>query len=290
MRSSPGVSSYARSASATIAPSPSRATIARSAATAAPAAPAGRPRAASSRSAVSRPVLDAVAVAVGEVHRRGGERERGVRRQLVGPEAPEPGLTSATRPFGDAAAGDRPQQPPGAVHVAGRDRVLERRRRSSPSCSCQVAGPAVQRGDRLRLVPAQLGAQHLPEQRVMAVLGLGRVERDERDARAREVAQHRARAGGRRARRRTAGPDSRPRIDVRRRKSASAAGRPRQDLVAQVVGDQPVVAGEVGRRAGCAIAAPAQRQRGEVQGGGPALGVAQQHGEVGRARGRRRPC
>ena len=53
-----------------------------------------------------------------------------------------------------------------------------------------------------------------------------------------------------------------------------------QDLVAQVVGHQPVVAGEGGDGRAAIVAAP-DRERGDVERGGPALRALQQRGEIG---------
>ena len=72
------------------------------------------------------------------------------------------------------------------------------------------------------------------------------------------------------------GPDSSSSIDVRSRNAEPLRVEPVEDLVAQVVGEQPVVAAEA--LDGAAQVGPAaQREGGEVETGGPALGPLEQH-------------
>ena len=125
-------------------------------------------------------------------------------------------------PAGHSATGDRPQPAPGDAHVARGESVVEREGHLA-LLLVPLARPAVQVSGARGLAAALLGAQHLAEQRVVAVRGVRRIERCERDSRPREVAQHLARSG--RAQHGVAHrPRQDPRTDVRMRNSTSAAG------------------------------------------------------------------
>ena len=176
------------------------------------------------------------------------------------------------------AGGDAPQQIGGAVDVAGRDGVVDRAvglaARGVPR-----ARPAVEVALDLGLAPAQLGAEHVREQAVVAVAVVGAVERDEHEVRAGEVAQRRARP-------RTAEHGVAQRAgELREHRGAgeeaqALARQAGEELVAQVVGDEPVVAGEPGDGA-VAVGLLAERERGEVEAGGPPLGAVHEELDVG---------
>ena len=79
------------------------------------------------------------------------------------------------------------------------------------------------------------------------------------------------------------GPVSRSRTAVRSRKSRTAGRLPGQDLVGQVVDDEPVAAGERLDEASdlAALRDAAQGQRGELKAGDPALGALLERVHVG---------
>ena len=274
-------------ASSTIVSRLPRPTIARMAASAA-VAEAGRVRLLREQGLRrARPVLQAVAVAVGQVHGGGGEGERGIRGELLGPEAVQPRAYVRGAAVRDPAGRDRPQPASRLARVARRDRVLERGRDLALAL-VPFAGATVQLGGARRLAAALLGAQHLAQQRVVAVLRVGRVERHERDARPREVAQHGARPV--RAQDRVAHRTGQRAEDRRAHQERDARRRqPRQHLVAQVVGEEPVVAGEAGAPRGAGHGRRGRRaRRGRARRASPRCGAAAPRGR--RARGRRRPC
>ena len=212
-------------------------------------------------------------------------------RDLLGREALEPAADDRVAAAHDPAGGDVPQQIGGAVDVAGRDGVVDRAvdlaARGVPG-----ARPAVEVALDLGLAPAQLGAQHVREQAVVAVAVVGAVERDEHEVRAGEVAQRRARP-------RTAEHGVAQRAgELREHRGAgeeaqALARQAGEELVAQVVGHEPVVAGEPGDGA-VAVGLLVKRERGEVEAGGPPLGALHDELDLGgpeaeRRRGPRRP-
>jgi hypothetical protein len=80
------------------------------------------------------------------------------------------------------------------------------------------------------------------------------------------------------------GPVKRPRTEVSRRKP-DVVGLPVQDLVDEVVDDEPVVTGEAGdERAG--VVAVLERQGGELQGRDPPFGPALEGVDVRAVRSR----
>ena len=125
----------------------------------------------------------------------------------------------------------------------------------------------------------QVRAQDVGEQVVVAVPLPPVVERDEEQVGALERDEA---SPCRRSRPVTAsqsGPVSRSRTDVRSRKSRTSVGLAGQHLLGEVVDDVAVVAGEPGdERAG--VVAALHRQRGQLQGGDPALGALVQRRDV----------
>ena len=226
----------------------------------------------------AEPVLEAVAVAVDEMGRGRRERERRVRGDLLGAHAGEPGPDAADAAVGDAGGGDRPQPRCDVAVVAGGERVADGLV-EPPLALVPCRGSPVQVGGPQRIAPALLGPEHLGEQRVVAELVVRPVERHERDARARELPEQRPRAG--RAGQPVAGGARQPRQDGGAQQERDGGqGERGQDLVAQVVGHQPVVAGEGGDGRAAIVPAP-DRERGDVERGGPALRALQQRGEIG---------
>jgi len=126
----------------------------------------------------------------------------------------------------------------------------------------------------------QVGAEHLAQQRVKAEPRVRPVERDQQHVGASEVEQRRGRALT--LQRLVAELAAHP---LERRgapqEPQSPARRRLQKLLLQVVGDDPVVAGEPGQRP-VEVRGLAQRQAGEVNGCRPALDPAHDHVDLAR--------
>ena len=176
---SPGSRAAAAAASARMRSRPSRAArTPRTSATAA-SGPSGSGASAAAEAARGGrgPVLDAVAIAGGE-RRSSPRRGRGADAAAISSGAKRSSQPRHDRVAAahDPAGGDAPQQLGGAVDVARRDGVVDRAvglaARGVPG-----AGPAVQVALDLGLAPAQLGAEHVREQAVVAVAVVGAVER-----------------------------------------------------------------------------------------------------------------
>jgi hypothetical protein len=214
-------------------------------------------------------LLGRVAMALGQVGRGCRERERRVGGQLGGSERREPALEDPRAPRADVRGRDRHQQPPGAADVVAGDGVPDRLRRLAVRAE-PVARAAVQRRLELGLDPQQLGAERACEHRVVAELRVVAIERLEEDVAGGELVQH-----GRRAAR------VEDRVAQRRAQAAQDRGPPQEggavvrqageQLVADVLGDEPVGPAEAGdRRIGVGLLG--DRERGEVQADGPAFG------------------
>jgi hypothetical protein len=141
-----------------------------------------------------------------------------------------------------------------------------------------VACPAAQVGDALRLVVEQAGAQHVAEQVVVAVPGAAVVERDQEQVRPLQLFEDRlgivAPGDGRAQRPGQPGQD--------RGGEEEVAGLRRlviEDLVGEVVEDEPIIAGELGDERG-RIRTSLHRQGGELEGGDPSFGPGIEHVHV----------
>ncbi len=174
----------------------------------------------------------------------------------------------------------------GEIPVAACERVPERRnglvRRPVPA-----RAEALQQAEVVRARAAQLRAEELQQQPVIAVPDLGPGVAGDEEVRCRELGQHPAavapagqRVGELRA--------DRVRNGRTEQELAQAVGLPVEDLVQQVVRDGPIVARETAQEAG-AIRLRGERERGEADPGGPALGAIAQRldialGQIGRER------
>ena len=213
--------------------------------------------------------------------RREGEGEDGAGRDLLLVEAVQPALDRAGRALPGEGRHGPPQQARRPVGVAGRDRVVERLGQLAlllvPGARAAV-DLELHRG----VAAPQPGAQRAADERVHAELLLGAVQRRERQARPRQAAQ------------RSPGPATvedgvaeaagEPVQRCGALEQREVVGRqPAEDGVLDVVGDDPVVAGEAGH-GGAEVALLAQRQAREVQRRGPALGRAGERHRVRRGR------
>ena len=126
-----------------------------------------------------------------------------------------------------------------------------------------------------RVRPPQLGPQHAGEEAVVAVRGVGVVERHDEEVRARHVAQRDTGGGPPQH-----GVAERAGQLVEHRRALEEAQplgvEPVEQLVAQVVGEQPVVAAEP-LDGPVQVGPVAQREGGDVETGRPALGPVEQH-------------
>ena len=142
-------------------------------------------------------------------------------------EAAQPVLhRGASTPCSSELGQAAPDEVAGALDLVRGERVLEAALAVADT-RVPGAGAPVQRGLELRLGAAQLGAQHLAEQAVMAV-ALGRaVERDEREAGAHAAARAAGRRRGARGPRRRRARSARRGSSVRstNRSSSGARGR-----------------------------------------------------------------
>ena len=135
-----------------------------------------------------------------------------------------------------------------------------------------VTRAPVELGFAAGLTATQFRAKHVGEQLVVAIPAVASVERDEHDVGAREAGEHVAGAVATRARRRTAAPTGGVSTEVLVRNSSSFRGQLGEELLANVLGDEAVVAGELVQVRGMHVLRP-QGQRREIEPGGPALGT-----------------
>ena len=205
--------------------------------------------------------------------------DRGEPHQVVVVEPLEPLLEGLQAPAVVEAQGEPVDQPGDggrlARGLAVEDRLLQ-----------QVVGHApghragVERGHGLGLAPLELASQELAEQVVVAVPLASPIERHDEAVRAHERLERRC--GLRGLERRVAEAAAHP-LEHRRVREEPGLGlrQPGQDLEAEVLRHQPVVAGEHhGRRR---VRRPGlQRERGEIETGRPALGLLGQVGDLGR--------
>ena len=172
------------------------------------------------------------------------------------------------------------------IPVTAGERVPERRhrlvRRPVPA-----RAEALQEAEVVRARAAQLRAEELQQEPVIAVPDLGPDVAGNEEVRRRELGQHPAAVPPAGQRVGQLGAD---RVRHRRpeQELAQAVGLPVENLVQQVVGNRPIVAGETAQKAG-AIRLRGERERGETNPCGPALGAITQRldvalGEIGRER------
>ena len=215
------------------------------------------------------PVLDDVAATVDEAAERAAQRQRRVGDGLGRREAAQAGLQAHRPPLQRGAGGVGPQQAPGATDVTGGRRVRGGARRVAvglePRRRTPIASALV-----IMAGPAQVAAQQRPQQWMHAEGLLVASERVDEDVRARQLAQGRsgslaaghgiAQRAGQLVQHRGA-----------HQELAVLLGQVLQEHVAQVVGDDPVLTPEAIDGRG-APAGAANRQGGQRQARGPALG------------------
>jgi hypothetical protein len=222
-------------------------------------------------------VLDLVAGAVGKMARGRRERQRRMPCDLVIRELREPPLHVSSAAVEHLAGDAGPQQLTRTLRVSALDRVRDR--------AVDVAGIGVpgaralmQLGLALRLDAAQLRPEHPRQRRVVPVLAVGAVERNHQDVRPRHVPQHLAGAAAPED-----GVAQRARQVLEHRRAPQElpliVRQPVEQLVADVVRHQPVVAAEA-RDGAVHVLLAAERLRREVQAGGPPLGALEQHEHV----------
>ncbi len=143
-----------------------------------------------------------------------------------------------------------------------------------------AGGAAVQLGDALGRLVAQLDPQQLGEELVVAVPAVPALHRDHEGARPLQLGQHRLAvvAAGERVRQLAVEPVQDRGAQQHRPDRRRLA---RQHLAGQVVGDAALVAGEFGDEA-AGVGVIAERQRRQPQAGRPPLGVGTQQGHVAR--------
>ena len=210
-----------------------------------------------------------VPVPARKVGGRGRERERGHVRDLVLGELRQP-AEHGHAPAAEHIAGHvLPEQVSRRPRVAGGDRVADR-----PLGVVVLGVPGARQPVQLALAaglePAQLRPQGPGEEPVDAVALIGAIERHDQQVRARELRKRLPGAGALQH-----GVAERPGELVEDRAAheelSLRGGSVRQHLVAQVVGHEPVAAGE-GRQRLLQVRLGAHGQRGEVQPDGPSLG------------------
>ena len=194
-------------------------------------------------------------------------------RKLVDP-APGDGLPPLAEQADDRAL----DQIGGVLDVAGVEGVPDRRHRLAGRV-VPPGRPPVQRHDLLGPLLAQVAAEHVGEQVVVAVPLPAVVQAYDEQVRAVQQLQHRppvARTGDR-----IAQGSAEPVQDRGlQQEAAYGVGLATEHLLDQVVHDEPVVAREAGDEAGWVVTA-LERQRRELQRGDPPLGPAFQGGDVG---------
>ena len=219
-----------------------------------------------------RPVLDEVALPAGELAGGRRERERRVGGDLRVGEPTEPAFDGRLAPVTDRTHDVVPDELSRALDVAAADRMMQRAVEVARPLM-PVAGTAVELLLDLGLAPVQLSPQHLAEQPVVAVALVGAVERDEQQVRPRQRGQRGGRARSaqhgvaERARQRVEHRRSQHELELLRREAG-------EDLVAEVVRHQPIVAAEPVRRRRPGVLV--ERQGRERQSGRPPLGAAQE--------------
>ena len=144
----------------------------------------------------------------------------------------------------------------------------------SPAALEQDAGAGVQLGLELRLAPAQLGAEEIAEQVVEPVLLPHRVERHDEEVRPGELVEHLPRSAALEHR------VARRAVEVLQHRDPGEElddgfGKAVDQLVAQVLRNEAVIAREPGRRV-VRVRELANGQRREVEAGGPAFGAPDQ--------------
>ena len=254
----------ARAASAPICPMPARPIQARMRATPASVAlTAGGDR---------RPAVRLVEPAARKAGARGDKREQRRVRDLVVAEAAQGGRHLVVTTTGETVERAAPEQPARTGEVRGVDGVLQRAV-GIALLGKPGAGAPVQPGVAPRLEAAQLRAQHVGEERVVAVRGPVPVEDRDRHIGVRQRLELRRGVGaaehGVAERRREPVEDrgSHEELQPLRRQA-------REHLLPHVLGHVAVVAGEAGRPGLATLIG--ERQRRQVEPGGPALGPAQQ--------------
>ena len=223
------------------------------------------------------PAFDLLAVPRGERGGCGGEGERRSTTDLLGRELGEPAAHLLVVALRDAAGGLGPQQAGCRIDVARCDRVANRFVSVAASPVPRGRAP-VQLGLQRGLRAPQLRAQQLAEQTVVAIGLAASVQAHQHRVRAREIRQRRP--GDLTVQHGVAG---RLRQGVQHRGAHEERGlggaQRREQLVAQIVRDEPVVPGEA-LHGGVNIGLGPYRQGGEVEAGGPALGDADERVEV----------
>ena len=222
-------------------------------------------------------MLGVIAVAAGQVGVGGHERQRRVAGHLLVGEVSEPAADARVVALRDVSEGVGPQQ------IAGEPNVSRGRGVADRGVHIAVVGVPLARAPvELRLepglAPAQLRAQHLRKETVVAVPLVGAVQADDQGVGPREVAQPLGRA-----RLQQHGIAQRPRKAVDHRRALQEG-----DLLGRELGQQGV--GHVVRYGAIVPAEPrdrgggvrliAQRHGGEIEPGRPALGAAYERVDV----------
>ena len=143
------------------------------------------------------------------------------------------------------------------------------------------AGPAVQPGDTVRVLDEQVGAQDVGEEVVVAVPLPTVVQGHHEQVAALQQLEHACALPVVSVTASHSGPVSCSRTAVSRRNLADVGGLAVEHLLDEVVDDVPVVPGEAGDEQRRVVTA-AQRERGQLERGDPALGAGPERGDVGR--------
>ena len=222
-------------------------------------------------------MLGVIAVAVGQVGVGGHERQRRVAGHLLVGEVTEPAANGRVVALRDVPEGVGPQQIAGEPDVS-RGRGMADRRIDVAVVGVPVARAPVELRLELGLAPAQLRAQHLGQEPVVAVPLVGAIQGDDQGVGPREVPQPLGRA-----RLQQHGVAQRPREPVEHRRALQEGdllGRELgQQAVGHVVGHDAIVAAEPRDRGG-GVRLIAQRHGGEIEPGRPTLRAAHERVDV----------
>ena len=203
----------------------------------------------------------------------------GLRRDPVGIDLREPGADLGAAAVEQVLARRRPQQRPArsaspasmAWAIAAVEIALPRRTTRSPGGAARARAPGRDRRSSARSM--------LRQHRMAAVRRVGAVERREQRVRAREPRGAASPVPRRPSSASHAGPLSTSSTEAQRRSSSALRVQPGEQLVAQVVGREAVVAAEA-RDGAVRVGAAAQRERREVEPDGPPLRPAEEQQRV----------
>ncbi|MGE5409033.1 MAG: exodeoxyribonuclease VII large subunit [Syntrophothermus sp.] len=222
------------------------------------------------------PVLGVVPLAAGEMGVGDRQAEVGVAGGPRGARPPDPPFHRQRAAARQVERDRRPDEPAGAVEIAGVEREADRPPRfvlrRPPG-----GGPAVELRHLLGMAATELAAQHLGEQRVHPEPLVAAVERDQQHVPPRQLGQPRGRVVA--VEQRVAelpaeaveDRGAEEEVDVRFR-------RVREELVPHVVDQLPLVTGEAGEGVARSLA---QREAGQVERRRPALGLLDQRPQLG---------